>query len=140
MFNMPGGPELMVIVLIALVVLGPQQLPKAMRTMGNVMAEIRKVSSGFQAEMRSAMDTITDDGSSKDKPKSATMGDAKLSSAVPASSPNGDGPATEVVARNDGNGANGAIAATATERDAGGPAAETGVVKPPVDPADRAAG
>ena len=41
MFNMPGGPELLVIFLVALVVIGPQQLPKAMRTFGNVMAEVR---------------------------------------------------------------------------------------------------
>ncbi|MGI8710633.1 MAG: twin-arginine translocase TatA/TatE family subunit, partial [Acidimicrobiales bacterium] len=40
MINMPGGPELMVIILVALIVLGPEQLPKAMRTFGNVMAEI----------------------------------------------------------------------------------------------------
>ena len=57
MFNV-GGPEILVILLVALIVLGPEQLPKAMRTFGNVMGEIRKVSSGFQAEMRSAMDTI----------------------------------------------------------------------------------
>ena len=57
MFNV-GGPEILVIIFVALIVLGPEQLPKAMRTFGNVMGEIRKVSSGFQAEMRSAMDTI----------------------------------------------------------------------------------
>ena len=60
MFNV-GGPEIVVIFLVALIVLGPEQLPKAMRTLGNVMAEIRKVSSGFQAEMRNAMDTMTVD-------------------------------------------------------------------------------
>lgn len=57
MFNV-GGPEIMVVLLVALVVLGPEQLPKAMRTFGNVMAQVRKVSSGFQDEMRSAMNTL----------------------------------------------------------------------------------
>lgn len=57
MFNV-GGPEIMVVLLVALVVLGPEQLPKAMRTFGNVMAQIRKVSNGFQDEMRSAMNTL----------------------------------------------------------------------------------
>lgn len=54
MFNV-GGPEILVIALVALLVLGPEQLPKAMRTFGNAMSEIRKVSSGFQSEMRAAM-------------------------------------------------------------------------------------
>jgi len=68
MFNV-GGPEILVIILVALVVLGPEQLPKAMRTFGNVMGEIRKVSSGFQDEMRSAMNTA-ESGGSEDKPQS----------------------------------------------------------------------
>jgi Tat protein translocase TatB subunit len=71
MFNV-GGPEILVIFLVALVVLGPQQLPKAMRTFGNVMAEVRKVSSSFQAEMRSAMDSVVDT-SGNEKPQSGTM-------------------------------------------------------------------
>jgi sec-independent protein translocase protein TatB len=57
MFNV-GGPEILVVLLVALVVLGPDQLPKAMRTFGNVMAQVRKLSTGFQDEMRSAMNTI----------------------------------------------------------------------------------
>lgn len=57
MFNV-GGPEIMVVILVALVVLGPDQLPKAMRTFGNVMAQVRKVSNGFQDEMRSAMHSL----------------------------------------------------------------------------------
>ena len=57
MFNV-GGPEIMVVLLVALVVLGPEQLPKAMRTFGNVMAQVRKLSNGFQDEMRSAMNAI----------------------------------------------------------------------------------
>lgn len=55
MFNV-GGPEVLVILLVALIVLGPKELPKAVRTMGNVMAEVRRMSSGFQEEIRSALD------------------------------------------------------------------------------------
>jgi sec-independent protein translocase protein TatB len=55
MFNV-GGPEVMVILLVALIVLGPQQLPKAIRSVTNVMNELRKVSSGFQSEMQKVMD------------------------------------------------------------------------------------
>ncbi len=55
MFNV-GGPEVLVILLVALIVLGPQQLPKAVRSVGNVMAELRRMSSGFQDEIRNALD------------------------------------------------------------------------------------
>ena len=58
-FNV-GGPEIDVIILVALLVLGPEQLPKAMRTFGNVMTQVRKVSGGFQDELRSVMDSVTD--------------------------------------------------------------------------------
>jgi sec-independent protein translocase protein TatB len=58
MFNVGAG-ELLVILLIALIVLGPDKLPETARKIGNVMAELRRMSSGFQDEMRSAMDEVT---------------------------------------------------------------------------------
>jgi sec-independent protein translocase protein TatB len=50
-----GGPELLVIMFIALLVLGPTRLPDAVRQVGKFMGEIRKLSSGFQTEVRSAL-------------------------------------------------------------------------------------
>jgi Tat protein translocase TatB subunit len=50
-----SGAEVMVILLVALVVLGPDRLPVVARKAGQVLGEIRKVSAGFEAEMRSAM-------------------------------------------------------------------------------------
>ena len=55
MFNV-GGPEVLVILLLALIVLGPQRLPDAARQVGKFMGELRRMSSGFQQELRSAMD------------------------------------------------------------------------------------
>ena len=55
MFNV-GGPEVLVILLVALIVLGPAQLPKAARQVGQVMNEIRKVSTGFQRELTNAFE------------------------------------------------------------------------------------
>lgn len=55
MFNVGGG-ELLVIMLIALIVLGPQRLPDAARQVGKVMSEVRRVSSGFQHELKDAFD------------------------------------------------------------------------------------
>ena len=53
MFNLQGG-EIVIIVLLALVVLGPEKLPDAMRKAGRMYAELRKMSSGFQEEFRKA--------------------------------------------------------------------------------------
>lgn len=55
MFNVGGG-EIFVILLLALLVLGPDKLPEAARRIGSVVARIRRLTSGFEEEMRSAMD------------------------------------------------------------------------------------
>ncbi len=57
MFNV-GGSELLVIFLVALIVLGPDKLPKAARQAGNFMAQVRKMSDGFRAEIKNAMDDV----------------------------------------------------------------------------------
>ena len=54
MFNIGGG-ELLVIFLVALVVLGPTRLPEVARQAGKWMGEFRKISNGFQSEVRQAM-------------------------------------------------------------------------------------
>ncbi|MFI3272716.1 MAG: Sec-independent protein translocase protein TatB [Pseudomonadota bacterium] len=43
-----GSTELLVILLVALVVLGPKSLPKMARTLGKAMGEFRRVSTDFQ--------------------------------------------------------------------------------------------
>ena len=55
MFNV-GGMELIVIVLVALVVLGPEKLPGAVRQFGQVVGELRRISKGFQTDLRGALD------------------------------------------------------------------------------------
>jgi Tat protein translocase TatB subunit len=54
-FNIGGG-ELIVILVIALIVLGPEKLPDAVRRAGRIYGELRRMSSGFQAELRDAID------------------------------------------------------------------------------------
>lgn len=55
MFNV-GGPELLVIALVALIVLGPDKLPAFIRQAGQVLGELRRISSGFQADVRGALE------------------------------------------------------------------------------------
>ena len=50
-----GGGEVLIIFLVALIVLGPSKLPDAAKQAGKIMGEFRRISSGFQREMQSAM-------------------------------------------------------------------------------------
>ena len=93
MFNLQGS-EIIIVLLLALVVLGPEKLPDAMRKMGQAYAELKKMSSGFQSEFRAAIDepmrelretanvlrdsadfTKLQDGKREEKPKSGNMAD-----------------------------------------------------------------
>lgn len=49
----------MVILLLALIVLGPQKLPDAARSLGRFTSEVRRMSNGFRAEMKAAFDAET---------------------------------------------------------------------------------
>lgn len=49
-----GMPELLVIMVVALVVLGPKRLPEVARTLGKGLAEFRKATSGITDELRNA--------------------------------------------------------------------------------------
>ena len=55
MFNLSGS-EIVVILLLALVVLGPEKLPDAMRRFGRVYGELKRMSTSFQEEMRSTLE------------------------------------------------------------------------------------
>jgi sec-independent protein translocase protein TatB len=54
-FNVTGG-ELVIILLVALIVLGPEKLPEAIRKVGRVYGELRRMSAGFQSELKDALD------------------------------------------------------------------------------------
>ncbi len=101
MFNLQGS-EIIIILLLALVVLGPEKLPEAMRKAGKFYADIRKMSSGFQEEFRAAMDepirevretanmlrdsadfTKLQADEREETPKSAEMGDAPTDAVPP---------------------------------------------------------
>jgi Tat protein translocase TatB subunit len=53
MFNI-GMPELLVILTVALIVLGPKRLPEIARALGKAMAEFRKATSGLTEELENA--------------------------------------------------------------------------------------
>jgi sec-independent protein translocase protein TatB len=51
-----SGSEIIFIVLLALVVLGPEKLPEVMRRVGRTYGEFKRMSSSFQDEFRSQID------------------------------------------------------------------------------------
>lgn len=50
MFNLGGG-EILVILVVALLVLGPEKLPRFMRTVGKAVGDLRRASTDFQRTM-----------------------------------------------------------------------------------------
>ena len=59
MLNLGTG-EVLVILVVALLVLGPDKLPGAARQAGRWLGELRRLSSGFQAELRDALQEPVD--------------------------------------------------------------------------------
>jgi sec-independent protein translocase protein TatB len=55
-FNSLGGGEVIAILIIGLIVLGPEKLPDAIRKFGNIYGEFRRMSQGFQSELRDAFE------------------------------------------------------------------------------------
>ena len=54
MFDMSWG-EVMIIGGVALIVIGPKDLPKALRTVGQMTAKVRRLASDFQGQFSEAM-------------------------------------------------------------------------------------
>jgi len=54
-FNLSGS-EVLFILVIGLVVLGPEKLPEMLRRAGRLYGELRRMSQGVQAELKTALD------------------------------------------------------------------------------------
>src|SRR3954452_18851178 len=55
-----GPAEILVILVVGLIVLGPKRLPEAGRQIGRFVSEVRHWSSAVQAEIRDVIDTEGD--------------------------------------------------------------------------------
>ena len=49
-----GGQELLLILVLALILLGPSKLPDLMKTLGKAMGEFQRASNDFQREIQEA--------------------------------------------------------------------------------------
>jgi sec-independent protein translocase protein TatA len=76
-----GPAEILVILVVALIVLGPSRLPQAGRQVGKALAEVRRWSNSFQNEIRDVLEP-DDDPPFASSPSSTTDSTATHSTAT----------------------------------------------------------
>ena len=82
-----AAPELLLIVIVAVIVIGPKDLPLALRTAGRWMGKVRKVSGHFRA----GLDAMVREAEMEEMEKKWAEQNAKIM----AEHPNGGPPGTE---------------------------------------------
>ena len=87
-----GPEELMLIALLALLVLGPERLPKVMRDMGRVVGDLRRTSDELRTEFLNA-DKLLDVSTSKPAATQPATAGPTAAPAEPAASSSSDEPA-----------------------------------------------
>ena len=87
-----GPGELVLILVIAVIVLGPDKIPETMRTIGKAMREIRTITEGFQKELNKELAEVTKEPAALPAPAQPTT--------QPADPATGDGGAQAPVAVN----------------------------------------
>jgi TatA/E family protein of Tat protein translocase len=80
MFGTLGGPELFLILVIALIVFGPKKLPEIGKNMGRMIGEFRKASQDFQR-------TIEDEVAAVNRAVEVPSTDASSPKALPPTNP-----------------------------------------------------
>jgi Tat protein translocase TatB subunit len=70
-----GPSEILVVLVVALIVLGPDRLPKAARQLGKAMAEFKKISASVQDQVSQAMQ-VPDEAKPPSEETTATEADA----------------------------------------------------------------
>lgn len=82
-----GMPELIVIMVIALIVLGPKRLPEVARSLGKAMSEFRRQSSEIMDEFQ-AQARLDDDADRRVRPPTAAPAEAAVPPPVPTAATN----------------------------------------------------
>jgi len=112
-----GMPELLVILVVALIVLGPKRLPEVARTLGKGLAEFRKATADITGELRGAQDMIEREAREAER-ASRQRAAAQAAAAPPAGAPVAQGAPAAPAA------ASGRAAPPAAAPAAAGPAAD----------------
>ena len=75
-----GSTELILILLVALVILGPKNLPKVANSLGRAMGEFRKASTDFQRNLN--MEIAVDEENEKKKQNEAAKAEPTAASST----------------------------------------------------------
>jgi Tat protein translocase TatB subunit len=75
-----GLPELLVILVVALLVLGPKRLPEVARTLGKGLAEFRKATADITEELRDAQRSLEEETREATRLAQMRTGSAPVSS------------------------------------------------------------
>lgn len=89
-----GPAEILVILVVALIVLGPERLPKAARQIGKAVAEVKHWSGGIQDEVRSAFNSDEMRNAFNPDPEPSTTSSSPPPPSSPAESPPARGPSS----------------------------------------------
>lgn len=81
-----GTPELLVILIVALIVLGPKRLPEVAKALGKGLAELRRATSGLTDELQNARTMLEHEAQAAVK-KPAAPPPAAAAAAAPATVP-----------------------------------------------------
>ena len=81
-----GMPELIIILVIAMLVIGPHKLPELARTLGKGLAEFKNVTDGFKNDLHQA--TRMEEEKAAAPPQKANAGETTVVASGPA--PHGD--------------------------------------------------
>ena len=92
-----GLPELLVIFVVALIVLGPKRLPEVAKALGKGLAEFRKATAGLTDELTNAQRMLEEEARLAMRPGEA----AKKAPAKPASPAAGAEPQPETAPRSE---------------------------------------
>lgn len=81
MFGPLGGPEIFLILVVALIIFGPKKLPEIGKSMGRMLAEFRKASNDFKRTLDEEVEA------EKAKPAAPPAVDAPVAEQLPALAP-----------------------------------------------------
>jgi Tat protein translocase TatB subunit len=85
MFGTIGGPELILIFIVGLVVFGPRKLPEIGKSLGKMIAEFKRASSDFQRTVEDEIETerLRKDIGTAEYPHAALPAAAEANAATP---------------------------------------------------------
>jgi Tat protein translocase TatB subunit len=86
MFGTLGGPELFLILVVALIVFGPRKLPEIGKSVGKMMAEFRKASQDFQRTIEEEVEAEKIREATRIEPATWTAPAASAPAALPPAS------------------------------------------------------